>query len=100
MPGLLAIAKVLSKQTDQFKHAKAGFVEDCFLCTPQYIFEDRGNIHYAIKCLKNDSSTTLADAIMGTQNVAEMLFSKDLLTIPVDAIDMVYLNRLTGSPSS
>jgi hypothetical protein len=99
MPGLLAIAKVSSKHTDQFKHANTGFVEDCFLFTPQYIFEDGGNIHYDIKLLKNDSSITLADAIMGTQNVAEMLFSKDLLTIPVYAIDMVYLNRITGCPS-
>ena len=85
--------------SDQFKHADIGFVEDCFLCTPQYIFKDGGNIHYGIKCLKKDSSITLADAVMGTHNVAEMLFSKDLLTIPVYAIDMVYLNRITGCPS-
>jgi hypothetical protein len=42
---------------------------------------------------------TIADAVMGTQNDAEMLFSEDLLTIPVHAIDMVYLNRITGCPS-
>jgi hypothetical protein len=98
IPGLLTIAKVSSKHTDQFKHTNIGFVEDCFLCTPQYIFEHGGNIHYGIKCLKKDSSITLADAVMGTYNVAEMLFSKDLLTIPVYAIDMVYLNRITGCP--
>jgi hypothetical protein len=48
--------------------------QHCFLCTPQYIFEHGGNIHYGIKCLKKDSSITLADAVMGTYNVAEMLF--------------------------
>ena len=96
MPGLLAIAKLSSKQSDEFKHANTGFVEDCFLCTPQYIFREGGHINYGIKCLKKDSTITLADAVKGTQNVAEMLFSEDLLTIPVHAIDMVYLNRITG----
>ena len=59
MPGLLAIAKLSSKHTDQFKHADIGFVEDCFLCTPQYIFQEGGNINYGIKCLKKDSLITL-----------------------------------------
>jgi hypothetical protein len=59
-PGLLAIAKALSKPTDQFKFTNQGFVVDCFLGTPQYVFEDCDKIHYAIKSLKSaDSSTTL-----------------------------------------
>jgi hypothetical protein len=100
-PGLLAIAKALSKPTDQFKFTNQGFVVDCFLCTPQYVFEDCDKIHYAIKSLKSaDSSTTLTDVVMGTQNAAEMLFSEDLLKFPVDEIDMVYLNRVTGHPPS
>jgi hypothetical protein len=45
MPGLLAIAKV---GPDQFKNAKVGFVENCFLCTPQYIFEHGRHIYYGI----------------------------------------------------
>jgi hypothetical protein len=49
MPGLLAIAKLSSKQSDEFKHANIGFVEDCFLCTPQYIFQEGGHINYGIK---------------------------------------------------
>ena len=96
MPGLLAIAKL---GPDQFKNAKVGFVENCFLCTPQYIFEHGGHIYYGIKCLNKNSIMTLADALMGTQNIAEMLFSMELLTVPAHAIDMVYLTRITGCRS-
>jgi hypothetical protein len=96
MPGLLAIAKL---GPDQFKNAKVGFVENCFLCTPQYIFEHGRHIYYGIKCLNKNSIMTLADALMGTQNIAEMLFSMELLTVPAHAIDMVYLTRITGCRS-
>ena len=98
-PGLLAVAKLVTQPSDMFKYANQGLVSDCFLCAPQYVFEDCGKIKYALKRLRSDSTVTITDIVMGTLNAAEMLFSEHLMTFPVDSIDIIYLNRITGHES-
>ena len=100
-PGQLAVARILTKSRDKFCRQDPGFISECFLCTPQYLFKDiDGELKFGIKVIRSDKKFSLHHILSGDDNAAEMLFHPKVHIYSVDCIDIVYLNRATGPKST